>query len=207
MLFTTTMFVFALNALFMVCQAIPLIDLRNTLEENVLNAMSTSACSSSGGCWNWLPMQKIHKSVATISENLPMSKIQIQREASSIDPNIVIETWGNDAPSSSRKVHQSSVTSKQIGNRLTKKDVFMSRSWGAGGMPFSVLYMNPHSPRGNHASTAHQQELGKTENPISSITHANSRIALRNGSSTQPRRQYSIIPQLFISYGWGPFGK
>nr|CAD7401654.1 unnamed protein product [Timema cristinae] len=25
-----------------------------------------------------------------------------------------------------------------------KKDVFMSRGWGAGGMPFNVLYLNPH---------------------------------------------------------------
>lgn len=35
--------------------------------------------------------------------------------------------------------------------KITKKDVFVSRSWGAGGMPFSVLYMNPHGPRSNHA--------------------------------------------------------
>ncbi|KOC65819.1 hypothetical protein WH47_10281 [Habropoda laboriosa] len=196
-----------LNILCMVCQAVPLIDLRNTLEENVLNAVGTSACSSTGGCWEWLPVQKVHKSVATVPENLPMSKIQIQREASSIDPNIVLETWGDDAPPSGRKVHQSSLATKQIGNRLSKKDVLMSRSWGAGGMPFSVLYMNPHSPRGNHASTAQQQELRKTESPTPSITHPNSRIALRNGSSTQSRRQYPIIPQLFISYGWGPFGK
>lgn len=34
-------------------------------------------------------------------------------------------------------------------NRLAKKDVFMSRGWGAGGMPFSVLYLNPHNARAN----------------------------------------------------------
>lgn len=28
-----------------------------------------------------------------------------------------------------------------------KKDVFMSRGWGAGGMPFSVLYMGPTSSK------------------------------------------------------------
>lgn len=35
----------------------------------------------------------------------------------------------------------------------------------------------------------------------------NYRVALRNGNLNQPRRHYSIIPQLFISYGWGPSGK
>ena len=45
----------------------------------------------------------------------------------------------------------------------------------------------------------------------------NYRIEQRNGGASnqqqqqqqqqQPRRHYSIIPQLFISYGWGPSGK
>lgn len=67
-------------------------------------------------------------------------RLNIRREASSnLDPNAIIETWDDN-----------SLTTKQIGNRLSKKDAVMSRNW-AGGMPFSVLYMNPH-PRGNHAS-------------------------------------------------------
>lgn len=39
---------------------------------------------------------------------------------------------------------------RQITSRPVKKDVFLSRSWGAGGMPFSVLYMNPHGTRQTH---------------------------------------------------------
>lgn len=78
--------------------------------------------------------------------------MHIRRQAESIDPNTVIETWGNNSPPLNRKAHQSSLAAKQIGNRMSKKDTVMSRSWGAGGMPFSVLYMNLHGSRGNHAS-------------------------------------------------------
>ncbi|OAD52454.1 hypothetical protein WN48_01335 [Eufriesea mexicana] len=73
-MFTTMIFIFALNALWIVCQAVPLLDLRNTLEQNVLDAMVTSACSSNGDCWEWLPVQEAHENVPTISKNLPISK-------------------------------------------------------------------------------------------------------------------------------------
>ena len=69
-------------------------------------------------------------------------RIPIRRDASDVDPNTIIKSWGDNIPALDRK---------HIGNRLSKKDVLMSRSWGAGGMPFSVLYMSPHGPRGNHA--------------------------------------------------------
>ncbi|KZC04602.1 hypothetical protein WN55_00677 [Dufourea novaeangliae] len=125
-----------------------------------------------------------------------------------MDPNTIIESWDDNAPVIEKKTQSSLHNSKQSGNRLLKKDVLMSRSWGAGGMPFSVLYMSPHGIRGKQASTAQQQEISKTSaTSTSSAAHPNYRIALRNGASTQPRRQYSMIPQLFISYGWGPFGK
>ncbi|CAD1477179.1 unnamed protein product [Heterotrigona itama] len=211
-MFTTTIFVFALNTLWMVCEAVPLLDLRNRLEENALDAMIS--CSSNEDCWQWLSVQ-FHKNAPLISEkSLAASKMNIRRDASNLDPNAIIETWDDN----------SLLTTKQIGNRLSKKDAVMSRSWGAGGMPFSVLYMNPHGSRGNHASkeilnknendntlphtsTSQQQELERTETTTPPVMHPNTRIALRNGSSTQPRRQYSIIPQLFRSYGWVPFGK
>ncbi|CAL7949046.1 unnamed protein product [Xylocopa violacea] len=197
--FSTMMFVFALSTLWSMCQAVPLLDLRDSLEQNVLDAIVTSACSSNGRCWEWLPAQDVH-------EDIPVSKIDVRREASSIDPTTVIETWNDNSRLPNKKVYQSSLVTKQIGNRLSKKDAVTSRSRGAGGMPFSVLYMNPPGSRGNHGSTA-QQQVGKTESSTPTLAHSNSRITLRNGNSMQPRRQYSIIPQLFISYGWGPFGK
>lgn len=98
-------------------------------------------------------------------------RIDIRRETSSLDPNTIIETWGDSSPPLNRKVHQLSLANKQIGNRLSKKD--MSRSWGAGGMPFSILYMNPYSPRGNYASKEilNKKENDNTLSHISTDTH------------------------------------
>lgn len=80
----------------------------------------------------------------------------------------------------------------------TKKDVFLSRGWGAGGMPFSVLYMNPtYSSKqsnvyeymaGNNLSKSGIQMFGNQNKP-------------RNGNNR------SAIPHLFVSYGWGPLGR
>lgn len=189
--------------LWIICQAVPLLDLKNALEKNELNTIVTSECSTNGKCSEWLPIQEVQKDIPTIPENLSMSKIDIEREASNLDPNTIIETWG-DVSAPLNKFYQTSTFGGKTGNRLSKKDVVMSRSWSAGGMPFSVLYMKPHASRGNHASTIQQQEQGKIEITTPATMHSNSRIAVRNGST---RRQYSIIPQLFISYGWGPFGK
>lgn len=197
MLFATIIYALTINTFCIVrCQAIPLIDLRNTLEQT-----SAAACSSNEGCWEWLPLEKIPEDLATI----PVAKIDIRREAMSIDSD-KMEEWTGDSPILNRQVHQSPMTSKQTGNRLSKKDGVMSRNWSAGGMPFSILYMNPHNPRGNHASTQ-EQEVGRIHNPTPPVTSPSNRIALRNRNSMPPRRQYSIIPQLFISYGWNPFGK
>lgn len=79
-------------------------------------------------------------------------RIHIRRDASNVDPNTIIESWNNNAPTGDRRDQLSSIITKQIGNGISKKDVLMSRSRGAVGMPFSVLYMNPHSLRGNHAN-------------------------------------------------------
>lgn len=94
----------------------------------------------------------------------------------------------------------------------TKKDMFLSRGWGAGGMPFSVLYMSPHSSKSNieHnfkpiALASRQKELYKPKvSPISLRNSMGSGVS-RMGLGT--RKSYSIIPQLFVSYGWGPSGK
>ncbi|XP_003690604.2 uncharacterized protein LOC100871522 [Apis florea] len=201
-MFAAIVSVFILNILWIICQAVPLVDLKNALERNELDTIVTSACSTNGKCSEWLPVQEVQKDVPIIPENLSMSKINIQRETSNLDPNTIIEAWG-DASAPLNKFYQASTFGTKIGNRLSKKDVVMSRSWSAGGMPFSVLYMK-HGPRGNHASTTQQQEQGKIEITTPATMHSNSRIAVRNGNT---RRQYSIIPQLFISYGWGPFGK
>ncbi|XP_034934906.1 uncharacterized protein [Chelonus insularis] len=96
-------------------------------------------------------------------------------------------------------------------NRLVKKDSFVSRNWGAGGLPFSVLYMNPHGSRSNQPTDPTKQ--ADTKRPMAGVEpsvppkNTNTRLTTRNGINVQQRRQYSIIPQLFISYGWSSLGK
>ncbi|XP_076245103.1 uncharacterized protein LOC143185750 [Calliopsis andreniformis] len=206
MLFTTITFMSTFNILWASCLAVPLMDFKNTLEPNVLDAMATSACSPNEECWEWLPIQDIRENAITMPKNLPIQRIPIRREASNIDQNTIIKSWNDNTPAEDGKIYPLPPATKQIGPRLSKKDVLMSRSWSAGGMPFSVLYMSPHGSRGSHSGA--QQEVERaTESSPPPVGHHNYRIALRNGGSSQPRRQYSIIPQLFISYGWGPFGK
>nr|CAD7259515.1 unnamed protein product [Timema shepardi] len=145
-----------------------------------------------------------------------------------------------------------------------KKDVFMSRGWGAGGMPFNVLYLNPHkSPVMNHgasikrypprwrslanalvmlSSTAEDggiedrislRSQGEGEKRVQDLVRSklaaermgqalalvgtapeksppvHQQMVLRNAVAARvpKRRQFSHIPQLFVSYGWGPLGK
>ncbi|XP_012146073.2 uncharacterized protein LOC105663198 isoform X1 [Megachile rotundata] len=207
MLFTIAISIYILNSLWITCQAVPLIDLRNTMEQNVLDAMITSACSSNGECWEWLPIQELHENIPTVPENLPILKTLVRRQTLNTDPNTIIDSW-NDGAATLEKNSQSYIIAKRNGNKFSKKDALMPRGWSAGGMPFSVLYMNPYGPHGNHANTEQQHEIGKTvETSTPSLAQSNSRIAIRNGNPSLPRRQYSIIPQLFISYGWGSFGK
>ncbi|XP_078039672.1 uncharacterized protein LOC144471475 [Augochlora pura] len=184
--------------------AVPLTDFKNNLNRNAINAV-VSPCPANEPCSEILPvMEEIYGNIP-IEEVKP--KLHVRREAASVDPNTLIDSWGENVPVIDKRADALLQNTKQAKNKLPKKDIIMSRSWGASGMPFSVLYMSPHSLRTNHASTT-QQEAPKTNDASTpSATHPDYRIALRNGGSPQPRRQYSIIPQLFISYGWGPFGK
>ncbi|XP_047119500.1 uncharacterized protein LOC124802641 [Schistocerca piceifrons] len=113
-----------------------------------------------------------------------------------------------------------------------KRDVFVSRGWGAGGMPFSVLYLPaPVLPAGEPQPQSEQPvsqaltfpngaEEEDDETDIPEIaeqdaglpqTAAYRAMELRNARELlqQPlsRKHYSVIPQLFVSYGWGPLGK
>lgn len=139
-----------------------------------------------------------------------------------------------------------------------KKDVFMSRGWGAAGMPFNMVYLNhytkahkaytqnlqlqqqqqeqlrqreaeqmrlrsgaggggmlagldqprtlPYGSRYAAASepqtNAQQSEFGNSNNREDE--YADSGVYL-SAKPSSPRRQYNV-PQLFVSYGWGPMG-
>lgn len=139
-----------------------------------------------------------------------------------------------------------------------KKDVFMSRGWGAAGMPFNMVYLNHYTkahkaytqnlqlqqqqqerlrqreaeqirlrsggggggalagldqprtlPYGSRyaaaaasepQTNAQQSEFGNNRED----EYADSGVYL-SAKPSSPRRQYNV-PQLFVSYGWGPMG-
>uniref|UniRef100_A0A336MFF4 CSON015223 protein n=1 Tax=Culicoides sonorensis TaxID=179676 RepID=A0A336MFF4_CULSO len=121
---------------------------------------------------------------------------------------------------------------------IAKKDIFMSRGWGAAGMPYSMYYLDKplsyqqrHKNRPNtlksdsnamYANQPQNDMENGDENGIGLI-EANNFEALRSPSaedsvnkstkvdeklrklSSPPKNKYTI-PQLFISYGWGPMG-
>ncbi|XP_012526741.1 uncharacterized protein LOC105831278 [Monomorium pharaonis] len=200
------------NALWaMTVYAAPLLDMRDTWSRDVFTPIIKAVCSSDGQCWELLPMSQTYDGNVILKEDGDTSRLQSQRHITGPVSEFVLRSWRDDTlKKPGREIRASSSTNKQMPTKIMKKDVFVSRSWGAGGMPFSVLYMNPHSSRSNHATlTFHRQDSSTTtESSTSFAKHPNSRVGSRSGQTTvQPRKQYWTIPQLFISYGWGSFGK
>ncbi|XP_058447195.1 uncharacterized protein LOC131427750 isoform X2 [Malaya genurostris] len=157
---------------------------------------------------------------------------------------------GHPTPSQQLKINSSSSSSNML--PTVKKDVFMSRGWGASGMPFTMFYLN-HYAKAQKAyaqSQAQQQQqqlqrLRQQEHDESRLRPGEDQMSFeqprilpygtryaepqadahhsdydRNGpkedeytdstiylpaKSSLPRRHYNV-PQLFVSYGWGPMG-
>lgn len=133
---------------------------------------------------------------------------------------------------------QENLFNEELHETLMKKKDVLTRSWGAGGMPFSVLYMNPKPPKSLRSPIIaeplrspppHSTNSAAFIPPMAEHTFANNILDpeetdIQRGGGIQAqaltgsggggavgplptRRQYSIIPQLFVSYGWGPLGK
>ncbi|XP_015523684.2 uncharacterized protein LOC107227145 [Neodiprion lecontei] len=174
--------ILSLNALLVQCAPFLHQTTDGSWDENMVD------CSPGGRCWEYLQRQELPAKQDYYKDPL---RLQSHRDQNSI-------------------IAQPSLDTLPPTNRIAKKGVFTSRGWGAGGMPFSVLYMNPHSSRSNSNTGANEIEPVRAlplESPalLPPPRHSTNRVALRNGASG--RRQYSIIPQLFVSYGWGPLGK
>ncbi|XP_065084313.1 uncharacterized protein LOC135706588 [Ochlerotatus camptorhynchus] len=160
---------------------------------------------------------------------------------------MIISSHGHPA----RPQQQSGVNGNDISTGLMppiKKDVFMSRGWGASGMPFTMFYLNHFTKTQKAYAQNQQQQLQKLRqqeadaaqlqasedefeqprtlpygsrysNPManaqqSEISHGSGFKEAEEYSDgavylpskpSSPRRQYNV-PQLFVSYGWGPMG-
>lgn len=80
-------------------------------------------------------------------------RIQTRRQITNAGTDSVLQrSWKDGAPileSEARPL----LPVKRVSSKTIKKDSFLSHGWGAGGMPFSVLYMTPHGTRLNHAAS------------------------------------------------------
>ncbi|XP_063981995.1 uncharacterized protein LOC135165020 [Diachasmimorpha longicaudata] len=184
-------------------------------KETQLMPIIASPCTFNSRCWGWLPTTpRRGQNNGLQVENY---RLQDDSNSSAFARNSNAEenpTQGTVKSPISRpvamEIRSGSPVVRQVFNKPVKKDIFVSRTLGAGGMPFSVLYMNRHGTRLSHPSTSDNRRTSNSSLKKSTVApptpkQQNTRVAPRNGSS--PPRRYSIIPQLFISYGWGPFGK
>ena len=176
-------------------------------------------------------MEKNGEDINKIPDKYTLSQRTVpSHEFSSDIPGIIIlalpKTSTND------KKHEESFEDENQPIRESKKNIFTSRGWGAGGMPFSVLYLHQqqyHKP--SRSPIAGAQQLVAPPAPLRGFPSQYRQVAVRNAlssaltaannmagggssgggggasASLPTRRQYSIIPQLYVSYGWGPHGK
>lgn len=89
---------------------------------------------------------------------------------------------------------------------ISKKDIFTSRGWGAAGMPYSLYYVG--KPPNGRSSGGNEQLVDSND------TNEQSNGSYEALRSDEPPNQKGkngkdskyVIPQLFVSYGWGPMG-
>lgn len=87
---------------------------------------------------------------------------------------------------------------------VTKKDIFTSRGWGAAGMPYSLYYINkPMQSRTNQQQIVEVNDQHREEDGNFEALRSNEDPAQK--SKNDKNNKY-VIPQLFVSYGWGPMG-
>ncbi|XP_043472268.1 uncharacterized protein LOC122504960 [Leptopilina heterotoma] len=203
------LYLFGIN-IFFLAEAAPSLSHQKSLSDD-FNPIISLLCSTNEPCWNSLADSSYIFEQAGMQE----PRTQMIRGINSPSWNGTPEKL--DFAQRNARIAQS-VLPTTFSNRIAKKDVFMSRGWGAGGLPFSVLYMNAHNSRNNHPTNINSVDSSSLalKSPTQMQSNAenlpavgknilqNYRVALRNKPSNQTRRQYSIIPQLFISYGWGP---
>ncbi|XP_011494638.1 PREDICTED: uncharacterized protein LOC105359691 [Ceratosolen solmsi marchali] len=125
------------------CQSAPIPNPRSPWREDEgAPTIFTSSCDPvTGRCLEWLPIVDSHLGDYIIEPDSDYDRAQLIQTR---DVDKVSGAW-REATSEDRNL--GGFGNQMITSRLAKKDVFMSRGWGAGGMPFSVLYM---SPRANH---------------------------------------------------------
>ncbi|XP_055711218.1 uncharacterized protein LOC129806564 [Phlebotomus papatasi] len=97
---------------------------------------------------------------------------------------------------------------------VDKKDLFMSRGWGASGMPYPMFYLNRYTQTQqmqqkemDPPKTSQSKQFTLLSGPYQGKSQPdpfdNAKITHRK--TNQSRRNHTV-PHLFVSYGWGPLG-
>lgn len=105
----------------------------------------------------------------------------------------------------------------RILNKLKKSEFLKLNGWSARGMPFNVLY-TPNTLQQKFLSSMNSlPERKSVPQPLRRENYEpeknqDKKEYLRYGSKVsnkipQFRKHYLVIPQLFVSYGWGSLGK
>lgn len=105
----------------------------------------------------------------------------------------------------------------------SKRNVFLSRGWGAAGTPFNNFFLAPAMPMQqkyhselNYQQYPPKQELRRStyrddeENllPVAEyLIQSPHQIEQTDYRNEVLSKNHHVIPQLFVSYGWGPLGK
>jgi hypothetical protein len=106
------------------------------------------------------------------------------------------------------------VTSHQVDPDEKKREIFLSRGWGASGMPFPLSnlnqYIHQQEMMRQQQLKQEQQRRQKVAKQAVAKAERSDRPASSDRGSKQSRGQqmkiYGSIPQLFVSHGWGPMG-
>lgn len=91
----------------------------------------------------------------------------------------------------------------------------MSRGWGAAGMPFSMIYLKKYQRAQQkpkvvqHKATVRfsgEKAAAVRQQTSLSRHHVDTNHIPPQRTTENSRKNYTV-PQLFVSYGWGPMGK
>ncbi|XP_059619018.1 uncharacterized protein LOC132263327 [Phlebotomus argentipes] len=96
---------------------------------------------------------------------------------------------------------------------IAKKDLFMSRGWGASGMPYPMFYLNRYTQtqqiqhKGmNTPRISNPKQLTLISGYLGKPDHTPFANEETTHRKTNQSRKNHTIPHLFVSYGWGPLG-
>ncbi|XP_046387597.1 uncharacterized protein LOC124157142 [Ischnura elegans] len=81
------------------------------------------------------------------------------------------------------------------------------QKWTSAGLPFSVLYHHKQVSRSKPPAGTNGVQLGNAQAAAQRSPENGQWTVAQTVPAGTTRKQYSTLPHLFVSYGWGPLGK